>query len=47
MPITAQAVLILSDNYAWLLHDESTGKVAIVDPADAKALHRRHRAGWR
>ena len=37
MPITARAVPILSDNYAWLLHDEGSGKVAIVDPADAKA----------
>ena len=37
MPITARAVPILSDNYAWLLHDENTGTVAIVDPADAKA----------
>ena len=37
MPITAQAVPILSDNYAWLLHDEASGAVAIVDPADATA----------
>ena len=35
MPITARAVPILSDNYAWLLHDEGSGAVAIVDPADA------------
>ena len=37
MPITAKAVPILSDNYAWLLNDEASGAVAIVDPADAKA----------
>lgn len=37
MPITARAVPILSDNYAWLLHDGSSGAVAIVDPADAAA----------
>ncbi len=37
MPINARAVPILSDNYAWLLHDESSGTVGIVDPADAKA----------
>lgn len=37
MPITARAVPILSDNYAWLLHDEGSGAVGIVDPADAAA----------
>ena len=37
MPITARAIPILSDNYAWLLHDQATGAVAIVDPADADA----------
>lgn len=34
MSITARAVPILSDNYAWLLRDEATGVTAIVDPAD-------------
>jgi hydroxyacylglutathione hydrolase len=34
MSITAHAVPILSDNYAWLLRDEASGAVAIVDPAD-------------
>lgn len=37
MPITARAIPILSDNYAWLLHDEASGNVAIVDPADGAA----------
>ena len=37
MPITAHAVPILSDNYAWLLKDAATGATAIVDPADASA----------
>ena len=37
MPLTAKAVPILSDNYAWLLTDTATGAVGIVDPADAKA----------
>lgn len=32
--LTATAVPILSDNYAWLLQDR-TGATAIVDPADA------------
>lgn len=37
MPLSAQALPILSDNYAWLLRDEASGAVAIVDPADADA----------
>jgi hydroxyacylglutathione hydrolase len=37
MTVTAEAVPILSDNYAWLLRDSASGAVAIVDPADAKA----------
>ena len=35
MTVTAEPVPILSDNYAWLLRDSSTGATAIVDPADA------------
>jgi hydroxyacylglutathione hydrolase len=38
MTITAEPVPILSDNYAWLLRDSSTGAVAICDPADAKPV---------
>ena len=34
MSVTAQAIPILSDNYAWLVRDESTGFTAIVDPAE-------------
>lgn len=34
MPITAEPVPILSDNYAWMLRDAASGAVAIVDPAD-------------
>jgi len=37
MPLSAHAVPILSDNYAWLLRDEATGMTAFVDPADADA----------
>ena len=33
MPITAHAIAILDDNYAWLLKDD-TGATAIVDPAE-------------
>ena len=38
MPVTARALPILSDNYAWLLRDEATGAIAVVDPADADAV---------
>ena len=34
MTVTAQAIPILSDNYAWLVHDDATGFTAIVDPAE-------------
>ena len=34
MSMTAQAIPILSDNYAWLIRDEETGFTAVVDPAD-------------
>ena len=34
MTVTAHAIPILSDNYAWLIRDEDTGYTAIVDPAD-------------
>ena len=37
MPVTAQRVPILADNYAWLLRDAATNATAIVDPADAAA----------
>ena len=32
--ITAQAIPILQDNYAWLLRDSGTGAIAVVDPAE-------------
>jgi hydroxyacylglutathione hydrolase len=38
MTVTAQPIPILSDNYAWMLRDSSSGAVAIVDPADAKPI---------
>ena len=38
MSVTARALPILSDNYAWLLQDEESGFVAVVDPADADAV---------
>ena len=38
MPVTARAVPILKDNYAWLLRDEATGATAIVDPAEGAPI---------
>ncbi|MBN8891804.1 MAG: hydroxyacylglutathione hydrolase [Rhodospirillales bacterium 70-18] len=32
--ITVTPIPILSDNYAWLLRDEESGCLAVVDPAD-------------
>ncbi|MBV9783488.1 MAG: hydroxyacylglutathione hydrolase [Acidisphaera sp.] len=34
MSVTAQAIPILSDNYAWLLREAANGATAVVDPAD-------------
>jgi hydroxyacylglutathione hydrolase len=36
--VTARAIPILSDNYAWLLREQASGAVGIVDPADAAAV---------
>jgi hydroxyacylglutathione hydrolase len=33
--VTAQPVPMLTDNYAWLLTETASGKIAIVDPAEA------------
>ena len=38
MPVHAEPLPILSDNYAWLLRDAATDSVAVVDPADADAV---------
>ncbi len=32
--VTVQRIPILSDNYAWLLRDDATGAVGVVDPAE-------------
>ncbi len=34
MTVIAQAIPILSDNYAWLIRDDATGYTAVVDPAE-------------
>src|SRR5271156_859521 len=38
MTVTAQAVPILTDNYAWLLREDGSGAVAIVDPAEGPPI---------
>jgi hydroxyacylglutathione hydrolase len=41
------AVPAFSDNYLWLVHDEASGKTAIVDPGDAApVLAEAERRGW-
>lgn len=35
MTLTARLIPMLSDNYAWLLTETSTGTTALVDPAEA------------
>jgi hydroxyacylglutathione hydrolase len=35
MTVTAQAIPMLSDNYSWLLTEGTSGKIGIVDPAEA------------
>ena len=37
MTVTAQPIPMLTDNYAWLLHETTSGATAFVDPADADA----------
>lgn len=35
MPVRADAIACLSDNYAWLLRDTATGAVGFCDPGEA------------
>lgn len=35
MSVTVTAIPMLSDNYAWLLKEDVSGQMAIVDPAEA------------
>lgn len=38
MALEIVQVAVLSDNYAWLLHDDATGDTVVVDPGEAKPL---------
>ncbi len=31
-------VLVMQDNYSWLLTEKASGKTAVVDPAEAKPV---------
>lgn len=35
MTVTVTAIPMLTDNYSWLLTDSASGKIGIVDPAEA------------
>ena len=38
MALDVVRVPVLSDNYAWLLHDEASGKTVAIDPGEAQPL---------
>lgn len=38
MPLHTRAIPVLSDNYAWLLRDEETGTIAVVDPGESAPI---------
>jgi hydroxyacylglutathione hydrolase len=40
MSMSVRPLPILADNYAWLLQDDSTGELAIVDPAEDAPIDR-------
>ena len=48
MPLEVARVPMLSDNYAWLIHDSDTGETAALDPGEAAPMLREADArGWR
>jgi hydroxyacylglutathione hydrolase len=48
MPLEIVQLPILSDNYAWLLHDADSGETIALDPGDARPLLDAAEArGWR
>jgi hydroxyacylglutathione hydrolase len=47
MAIEVVAVSALSDNYVWLMHDDSSGETVVVDPGEAApALEAAASRGW-
>lgn len=47
MPVEIVTIACLKDNYAYLLHDEATGKTALVDVPEARPiLEALARRGW-
>ena len=47
MALDIVQVAVLSDNYAWLLHDDASGETVVVDPGEAKPLQDAAEArGW-
>lgn len=48
MPIEIVRVPVLSDNYVWLVHDETSGETLVVDPAVAEpVLAAAEARGWK
>lgn len=48
MPMEIRLVPLLSDNYAYLIHDLATGETGVVDPSEAPpVLAALEAAGWR
>ncbi len=47
MPLHIEAIPAFKDNYLWLVRDDASGCMAVVDPGDADAVRRRLAArGW-
>ena len=38
MALEVVAVPAFADNYLWLIHDDASGRTAVVDPGDGEAV---------
>ena len=38
MPLDIVQIPVLSDNYAWLLHDDASNETVVIDPGEAQPL---------
>lgn len=48
MPVTLHTVPCLSDNYAFIVHDEKTGATAVIDvPEEAPIMAALNERGWK